>query len=36
VRTVENHIYRAMAKTGTTNREELTALLPRRQSTPRI
>jgi DNA-binding CsgD family transcriptional regulator len=31
VRTVENHIYKAMAKTGTTNRDELAALLPRRQ-----
>jgi DNA-binding CsgD family transcriptional regulator len=30
VRTVEGHIYRAMAKTGTTSREELAALLPRR------
>ncbi|OBI73500.1 LuxR C-terminal-related transcriptional regulator [Mycobacterium sp. E740] len=30
VRTVESHIYRAMAKTGTTSREELAALLPRR------
>ncbi|PRC44850.1 helix-turn-helix transcriptional regulator, partial [Mycobacterium sp. ITM-2017-0098] len=30
VRTVESHIYRAMAKTGTTTREELAALLPRR------
>lgn len=29
-RTVEGHIYRAMAKTGTTSREELAALLPRR------
>ena len=28
VRTVESHIYRAMAKTGTTSREELAALLP--------
>lgn len=28
VRTVEGHIYRAMAKTGTTSREELAALLP--------
>ena len=27
VRTVESHIYRAMARTGTTSREELTALL---------
>lgn len=30
VRTVESHIYRAMAKTGTTTRDELAALLPRR------
>jgi DNA-binding CsgD family transcriptional regulator len=29
VRTVESHIYRAMAKTGTTSREELAGLLPR-------
>ena len=28
-RTVEGHIYRAMAKTGTTNRDELAALLRR-------
>ena len=28
VRTVESHIYRAMAKTGTTSRDELAALLP--------
>ncbi|MFL0287761.1 LuxR C-terminal-related transcriptional regulator [Mycobacterium sp. SMC-21] len=28
-RTVEGHIYRAMAKTGTTNRDELAALLSR-------
>jgi DNA-binding CsgD family transcriptional regulator len=27
-RTVEGHIYRAMAKTGTSNRDELAALLP--------
>lgn len=26
VRTVENHIYRAMAKTGATSREELAAM----------
>ena len=32
VRTVEGHIYRAMAKTGTTSRDELAALLPRRTS----
>ena len=30
VRTVESHIYRAMSKTGTSTREELAALLPRR------
>src|SRR5271166_2082505 len=30
VRTVESHIYRAMAKTGTTTRDELADLLPRR------
>ncbi len=30
-RTVENHVYRAMNKTGTTRREELVALLPRRE-----
>lgn len=30
-RTVESHIYRAMAKTGTTSREELAALFPRRK-----
>jgi DNA-binding CsgD family transcriptional regulator len=35
VRTVESHIYRAMAKTGVTSREELAALLPRRQNTKR-
>lgn len=29
VRTVESHIYKAMAKTGTTNRDDLAALLPR-------
>jgi DNA-binding CsgD family transcriptional regulator len=29
VRTVESHIYKAMAKTGTLNRDELAALLPR-------
>jgi DNA-binding CsgD family transcriptional regulator len=28
-RTVEGHIYRAMAKTSTTSRDELAALLPR-------
>jgi DNA-binding CsgD family transcriptional regulator len=31
VRTVESYVYRAMAKTGTTSREELAALLPRRK-----
>jgi DNA-binding CsgD family transcriptional regulator len=31
VRTVEGHIYKAMAKTGTASREELAALLPRRR-----
>ena len=31
-RTVESHIYRAMAKTGTTSRDELAALLPRHGS----
>jgi DNA-binding CsgD family transcriptional regulator len=30
VRTVEGHIYKAMNKTGTTSREELAALLPKR------
>ena len=30
-RTVEGHIYRAMAKTGTSSRDELAALLPRRK-----
>ena len=29
IRTVESHIYRAMARTGTTSRDELAALLPR-------
>jgi DNA-binding CsgD family transcriptional regulator len=32
VRTVESHIYRAMAKTGVASREELAALLPRPQN----
>jgi DNA-binding CsgD family transcriptional regulator len=32
VRTVENHIYKAMAKTGTSNRDELAGLLPSRRS----
>lgn len=31
VRTVENHIFKAMAKTGTANRKQLAALLPRRR-----
>jgi DNA-binding CsgD family transcriptional regulator len=31
VRSVENHIYRAMAKTGAANRDDLAALLPRRK-----
>ena len=30
VRTVESHIYRSMSKTGTSSRDELAALLPRR------
>ena len=34
VRTVESHIYRAMVKTGTTNRDELAALLPRHRPRP--
>lgn len=35
VRTVESHIYKAMAKTGTGGRDELAALLPRaRKQTP--
>ena len=33
VRTVESHIYRAMMKTGTTSRDELATLLPRRTQT---
>ncbi|WP_409366596.1 LuxR C-terminal-related transcriptional regulator [Mycolicibacter hiberniae] len=32
VRTVESHIYRAMLKTGTTNRDELAALRPRHRT----
>jgi DNA-binding CsgD family transcriptional regulator len=32
VRTVESYVYRAMAKTGTTSRDELGALLPRRNA----
>ena len=28
VRTVESHIYKAMAKTGTSSRDELAGLLP--------
>lgn len=35
VRTVEGHIYKAMGKTGTTTREELAALLPKRVPRPR-
>jgi DNA-binding CsgD family transcriptional regulator len=31
VRTVESHIYKAMAKTGTPNRDQLAALLPKRR-----
>ena len=31
VRTIEGHIYRAMAKTGTTDRDDLAAVLPRRR-----
>lgn len=33
-RTVEGHIYRAMAKTGVATREQLAALLPRRDALP--
>jgi DNA-binding CsgD family transcriptional regulator len=36
VRTVESHIYRAMAQTGVASREALAALLPRRQNTKRV
>ena len=36
VRTVEGHIYRAMAKTGATSRDELAALLPRRSPVHKI
>jgi DNA-binding CsgD family transcriptional regulator len=32
VRTVESYVYRAMAKTDTTSRDELAALMPRRKS----
>jgi DNA-binding CsgD family transcriptional regulator len=32
IRTVESHIYRAMMKTGTTSRDELAALLPRKRT----
>jgi DNA-binding CsgD family transcriptional regulator len=35
VRTVEGHIYNAMAKTGTSSRAELTALLPAHHATER-
>jgi len=31
VRTVEGHLYNAMNKTGTANRDELAALLPKRR-----
>ncbi|MDT5169814.1 MAG: hypothetical protein QOD02_3145, partial [Mycobacterium sp.] len=31
LRTVESHIYNAMAKTGTGGRKDLAALLPRRR-----
>ncbi len=31
VRTVESYVYRAMSKTGTTSRDELAALMPRRK-----
>ena len=31
VRTVESYVYRAMSKTGTTSRDELAALMPRRR-----
>ena len=31
VRTVESHIYRAMAKTDTSSRDELVNLIPRRK-----
>jgi DNA-binding CsgD family transcriptional regulator len=34
VRTVESHIYRAMAKTGVTRRDELAKLVPRRAPQP--
>jgi DNA-binding CsgD family transcriptional regulator len=33
-RTVESHIYRAMAKTGVANRDQLAALLPHRNVCP--
>jgi DNA-binding NarL/FixJ family response regulator len=32
VRTVEGHIYKAMTKTGTTSREQLAALMPKRRA----
>jgi DNA-binding CsgD family transcriptional regulator len=35
VRTVEAHIYRAMAKTGAVDRKQLAAMLPRHRSTPK-
>jgi DNA-binding CsgD family transcriptional regulator len=34
LRTVENHIYKAMAKTGTTSRDELANLLRRQEPRP--
>jgi DNA-binding CsgD family transcriptional regulator len=36
VRTVEGHIYHAMAKTGTTTREDLAAVVPRRRPNPTV
>jgi hypothetical protein len=35
VRTVDGHIYKAMAKTGTSSRDELAALLPAHHATRR-
>jgi DNA-binding CsgD family transcriptional regulator len=34
LRTIEGHIYRAMAKTGATDRDNLAAMLPRRRPKP--
>jgi DNA-binding NarL/FixJ family response regulator len=31
IRTVEDHVHKAMAKTGTASRHDLAALLPRRR-----